>query len=324
MQTHMLQKIDRQAMSSGTVIRSTGSWVDVLVGSDVVPSRIRGRMRLNHENETQPVTVGDHVNIQIQKDKTGLITGVNERRNCLYRRAAGRKVGKRQILVANVDHIWIVQAARQPSVNPGLIDRLLVACESQDIPAGLLINKIDLASRHLLSSIEELVAYYQGLGYQGILTSVERAKDLDMLRSLLSDKISMFLGPSGVGKSSLLNAIDPDINIPVESVSQKTNKGRHTTAHATLYPLSSGGSVADTPGIREFGLLDIEPWELAHYFPDFRPHLEKCHYSACTHDHEPDCGVKDAMRMYKISDVRYKSYLNILDSLYLGASDTGR
>lgn len=311
-------------MPTGTVIRSTGSWVDVLVGTRVIPSRIRGRMRLLHGDETQPVAVGDQVGILSQKDGTGLITEIHARHNCLYRRAAGRRVGKRQILIANVDHIWIVQAAVQPSFNPGLIDRLLVACEAQEIPAGLILNKMDLASPSLLSAVSGLCTRYKKLGYETLLTSVEHRTTLNPLRRTLTGRVSVFLGPSGVGKSSLLNAVDPAIQVPVDVVSQKTNKGRHTTAHTALYPLSTGGSVADTPGIREFGLLDIEPWELAHYFPDFRPYLAECRYSACTHDHEPDCGVKKAWRMQKISDARYDSYLNILYSLHLGKADTGR
>ena len=308
----------------GIVIRSTGSWVDVLVGSAVIPSRIRGRMRLHHENQTQPVAVGDRVNILVQEDGIGVITGVNERQNCLYRRAAGRQVGKQQILASNVDYIWIVQATCQPSLNLGLIDRLLVACEAQGLPVGLLINKTDLASSDLWSTIRKTVARYHQIGYQTLLTSVTERKKMDDFRHMLSDKTSVLIGPSGAGKSSLLNEMDSKINIPVESISQKTNKGCHTTALATLYSLSSGGYVVDTPGIREFGLMDIEPWELAHYFPEFRPHLETCHYAACTHNHEPDCGVKDARNYNIISDTRYKSYLNILRSLSLGERDTGR
>ncbi len=311
-------------MPNGTVIRSTGSWVDVQVDSNVIASRIRGRMRLMYENETQPVAVGDQVYLSIQKDGTGLITKINERHNCLYRRAAGRKIGKRQILIANVDYIWIVQAAEQPPLNLGLIDRLLVACEAQGLPAGLVINKIDLVSADVLSTVTELQEFYTKLGYQTILTSIYKQKTLKPLRNQLSGKTSVLLGPSGVGKSSLLNSIDSEIHVPVDSISRKTHKGRHTTAHTALYPLTGGGRVADTPGIREFGLLDIESWELAHYFPDLRPHLENCRYTACTHDHEPNCGVKEAHGMNIIRSARYDSYLNILHSLHLGEADVGR
>ncbi|MCY4673004.1 MAG: ribosome small subunit-dependent GTPase A [Bacteroidetes bacterium] len=311
-------------MHTGTVIRSTGAWLDVLVGEKVISSRIRGRMRLDHEDSTQPITVGDRVSLMIQKDETGLITEVHQRYNCLHRRAAGRKVRKRQILVANVDFIWIVQAAKQPALNWRLVDRLLIACEAQDIPAGLVINKMDLATPDLSVSIRELGERYRQLGYPVVLTSVEEHINLDALCDLLSGKISVLLGPSGVGKSSLLNAIDPTVNIPTKSVSKKTNKGRHTTAHTELYSLTTGGNVMDTPGIREFGLLDIKPWELAHHCPEFRPHLTRCRFPACTHDHEPDCAVKRAHMMERISDERYKSYLNILYTLHLGDADIRR
>jgi len=290
----------------------------------VVPSRIRGRMRLMHQDETQPVTIGDQVTLEFLKDDTGLIHKVHQRQNCLNRRAAGRKVGKRQTIVANVDQIWIVQATCQPDINLGLIDRLLVASESQDIPSGIVINKVDLASFDLMSKINQLAHHYSQLGYPVVLTSIEKLDTIDQLRHALSGKVSVFLGPSGVGKSSLLNALDSSIDIPVEAISQKTKKGCHTTAHARLYPLSNGARVADTPGIREFGLLDIEPWELSHFFPEMKPHLQKCHYSACTHDHEPRCGVKDAREKGEITSVRYESYLNILYSLHLRDLDTGR
>ncbi len=311
-------------MLKGTVIRSTGTWIDVQAGSSIIPSRIRGRMRLVHGDETQPVAIGDQVTIETVDNETGIIIEVDQRHNCLYRRAAGRKVGKRQTLVANIDQIWIVQAARQPDVNVGLMDRLLVACEAQELSAGIVINKTDLVSAFQMNVIHDLADSYRQLGYPVVLTSIENQATMDQLQGVLADQISVLIGPSGVGKSSLINTMDPSINIPVEKISPKTNKGCHTTAHARLYPLHCGGSVADTPGIREFGLLDIEPWELAHYFPDLKPHLVKCRFSACTHDHEPKCGVKDAIESGDIAVARYESYLNILYSLRLGDADMGR
>ena len=311
-------------MLKGIVIRSTGTWIDIQVGSKVIPSRIRGRMRRVHGDETQPVTIGDHVIIEKVDHETGIITEVAQRHNCLYRRAAGRKVGKRQTLVANIDQIWIVQATFQPDINVGLMDRLLVACESQEISAGIVINKTDLASVSQMNGLHELADSYRQMGYIVLLTSIDDRASMDQLRDVLKGKISVLMGPSGVGKSSLINSMDPSINIPVEKISPKTNKGCHTTAHARLYPLHCGGSVADTPGLREFGLLDIHPWELAHFFLDLKPHLVKCHFSACTHDHEPRCGVKDAIRSGDISQARYESYLNMLYSLRLGDADMGR
>ncbi|MCY4172015.1 MAG: ribosome small subunit-dependent GTPase A [Bacteroidetes bacterium] len=311
-------------MPKGTVIRSTGRWIDVLVDSTVIASRIPGRMRLIHGDETQPVAIGDQVTLEILHDDSGIIHEVHQRQNCLFRRAAGRKIGKRQTIVANVDQIWVVQSTCQPDLNVGLIDRLLVACDAQEISVGIIINKSDLASTDLMHTMDGLVDQYGQLGYPVLLTSIEKPDSIDRLRNVLANKVSLLMGPSGVGKSSLLNALESSLNIPVEKISKKTNKGCHTTAHARLYPLSNGGSVADTPGIREFGLLDIEPWELAHFFRDLKPHLQKCHYSACTHDHEPRCGVKDAIEKGEITPSRYNSYLNILYSLHLGDLDTGR
>jgi len=311
-------------MLKGTVIRSTGTWVDVQVGSKMIPSRIRGKMRLVHGDETQPVAIGDQVIIETVDNETGIIIEVAQRHNCLYRRAAGRKVGKRQTLVANIDQIWIVQSTCKPDINTGLMDRLLVACEAQEISAGILINKIDLVSATEMKSIHDLTDCYRQIGYPILLTSIKKSATIDQLRAMLTDKISVLIGPSGVGKSSIINTMDPTINIPVEKISPKTNKGCHTTAHARLYPLTCGGSVADTPGLREFGLLDIEPWELAHYFPDLKPHLVKCHFSSCTHDHEPQCGVKEAIRSGNIVQTRYENYLSILYSLRLGDADIGR
>ena len=311
-------------MSTGVVVRSTGTWVDVRVGSELVRSRVRGRMRLENDRETQPLAVGDEVSLRVESDGTGLITRVHDRRNYLSRRAAGRSVGKEQVLVSNIDMVWIVQSTKLPNPNPGLIDRVLVTAEAQQIPAGIVFNKMDLAFGDTLDRVYDLRDRYARLGYRILLTSALVREGIDDLRAALAKHVSIFTGPSGVGKSSLLNALEPELALRAGNVSQKTRKGRHTTAHAILVSLASGGSVVDTPGIREFGVLALEAWELSHYFPEFLRHNSKCRYTPCTHHHEPGCAVKDAAESGYITPERYRSYLNILHSISRGIADTGR
>lgn len=310
--------------ADGVVIRSTGSWYDVMVGDDLVPSKIRGKFRLAEDDVTNPVSVGDRVKLRLSPDETGLITEIYERKNKLSRRAAGRRVGREHIIVTNIDRVWMIQSARLPSPNPGFIDRILAVAEAHEIDAGIVINKIDLIDDQHRTQIEELRDLYAGIGYPVLMTSAETGEGLDDLKEALSARTSVLTGPSGVGKSSILNAIEPELMIRTAEVSEKTRKGRHTTTSVSLFPLANGGYIVDTPGIREFGLLDIEPWELSHFFLEFRPFIERCHFPTCTHDHEPDCGVKEAVEEGEISEQRYRSYLNILDSINLGEKDVGR
>ena len=308
----------------GTVIRATGSWFDVQADGRVIPSRVRGKFRLAGMDTTSPVVVGDRVRVRLNPDGTGLIVDVHPRRNELSRRAAGRRHSLRHVIAANIDFVWIVQAVHLPEPNPGFIDRVLVAAERYEIPAGLILNKIDLMTEEDRPAIDALERLYADLGYRVLRTSVVTGEGLDALREALRGKTSVVTGPSGVGKSSLLNAIEPDLNIRTAPVSEKTGKGRHTTTYVALYPLSIGGFVVDTPGLREFGVTDLEPAELSHYFVEFRPYLSACHFPDCTHEHEPDCAVKAAVASGEISEERYYSYLNILHSLKLGEKDVGR
>ena len=301
--------------STGIVIQSTGKRVDVQTDSGVIHARLRGRLRLHHKQVTQPVAVGDIVSLRISPDDSGLITTVHERQNWLSRRAAGRQSNKVQVMVANISQIWIVQSAVLPRPSPGLIDRILVTAGAQEIPVGIIFNKMDLTGGTVLELIQELKSRYSRLGYPVLLTSALMKEGIEALRSALTRGTSVVTGPSGVGKSTLLNCVDPSLNLRVGEVGQKTRRGRHTTAYATLFPLASGGYVVDTPGIREFGVLDLEPWELAHHFPEFRRFIHQCRYAACTHDHEPSCAVKDAVEKDSITRARYQSYLNILDTI---------
>ena len=308
----------------GVVIRSTGSWVHVKAGNEVVRSRVRGRFRLRGRGPTNPVAVGDNVSVRIDKDGTGYITQVRERANHLTRRAAGRRVGREQVLVSNVDQAWIIQSVLLPKPNPGLMDRVLVAAEAQEIRAGIVFNKMDLSDAGLRSHVLTLQRRYMQLGYPVVLTSAATGEGVAALRAALVGQITIFTGPSGVGKSTLLNVLEPGLTLRTGRVSLKTRKGRHTTANAELFLLTGGGGVVDTPGIREFGVLNMEPWELSHHFPEFRPYLARCRFRACTHDHEPGCSVKEAYTAQAITEERYHSYLNILLSIHNGEADVGR
>ncbi|NBC19127.1 MAG: ribosome small subunit-dependent GTPase A [Bacteroidetes bacterium] len=308
----------------GLVLRSTGSWYDVQVDDRVIPSKVRGKFRLEEQHATNPVAVGDRVTIRLNKDDTGFITEIHPRHNVFTRRAAGRRPGMAHIIAANVDQIWIIQSVRRPRPNYGFIDRVLVMAEAHEIPAGIVFNKLDLLRAKDEADYHALRDLYDDLGYDVIETSATTGTGVDTFREALTDKTSVIAGPSGVGKSTLLNAVEPGLDVRTGQISEKTRKGKHTTTFAALYPLSDGGYVVDTPGIREFGVLDLEDWELAHYFVEFRAHLEACKFPTCTHDHEPGCGVKAAVEDGAISEQRYQSYLNILDSIHLGEHDVGR
>lgn len=297
--------------------------MDVQVGNRALPCRIRGKFRLLEENTTNPVAVGDHVRVEVQGDETGVIVEILPRHNKLSRRAAGRRSGQEHVIVANVDAAWAIQAVTLPRLNPGFVDRLLVMAEAHEIPAGIVFNKTDLLAADDADMMfwKEL---YEDLGYPVLLTSAENGEGIEAFREELAGRTSVLAGPSGVGKSSLLNVVEPELGLRTGEVSEKTRKGRHTTTVAELVPLSFGGFVVDTPGIREFGLWDLAPEELSHFFVEMVPFLDECRYPSCTHDHEPECGVKQAVDEGKITEERYASYLNMLDSLLRGDDDVGR
>jgi ribosome biogenesis GTPase len=285
---------------------------------------MRGKFRLKEQEYTNPVAVGDHVTIRITEDDTGLITEISPRRNTLSRRAAGRRVGHEHIIVANVEAAYVMQSVRMPKPNTGFIDRMLVMASSQELEAGIIINKIDLMREKDRSAVDELVDVYERIGLRVLLVSAMTGEGVDALRKELKGKISVVAGPSGVGKSTLLNALAPGLELVTGDVSEKTQKGRHTTTHVALRPIDEDTFIADTPGIREYGLVDIEPDELFHFFPEFIPLADACRFPNCSHDHEPDCAIKEAVERGEIHPMRYRSYLNILDSLRLGDRDVGR
>jgi ribosome biogenesis GTPase len=309
----------------GVITRSTGSWYDVRVDDGhVVPSRVRGKFRLKDDDVTNPVAVGDHVTIRYNEDdETGFIVDIHERRNALSRRAAGRRAEETHVIVANIDRAWAVQSMRLPRLNLGFVDRFLVSADLHDIPAGLIINKVDLMREDDPERLAEIRDIYEDLGHPVLCTSATEGDGLDDVQDAFQDQVNAITGPSGAGKSTLLNAIEPALDIETSAVSEKTRKGTHTTTFAELHPLSFGGYVVDTPGIREFGILEMHPADLAHFFVEFIPFLDDCKFDDCTHDHEPGCAVKDAVDG-DIHAWRYDSYLSILHSLQTGQEGTGR
>ncbi len=310
------QIMSESSPKKGRVIQSTGKWYKVHLSDtgEIVQSRLPGKFRLRGMKQTNPIAVGDMVDVIIQDDESGLIDEIHDRFNKITRQATHGKKGE-HILVSNVDQAFVVQAVDQPKFRTGFIDRFLVTCEAYDVKPKIILNKIDLGTDELAPEVAMVMDVYEGLGYQVILTSIFDQDSLEKLAMLIKDKVSVFIGPSGTGKTSILNHIEPEIERPVAEVSKFSNKGRHTTTFAELLPLSIGGWIADTPGIREFALVDFEPAELSLYFPEMAERREECKYYNCTHLHEPGCAVMQAWNDGLIAASRYDSYINMIETL---------
>jgi ribosome biogenesis GTPase len=299
----------------GRVIQSTGSWYKVQTEDRTIwDARLRGKFRLGEDSTTNPIAVGDVVVMEENEDGSATITEIEERQNWLPRKAT-RQREQQHILVSNVDRAFVVQAVRKPKFKLGFIDRFLVTCEAYEIPPRLIFNKMDLARDKDLNQLADIVAMYEDIGYTVYVTSIHSDESLEPLREELVDHTCVFVGHSGVGKTSLLNHLDPALDLKVGDISDYNQKGRHTTTYAQLVPLSSGGYLVDTPGIREFGLVNIEPSELSLFFPEMVEPRQNCKFYDCTHSHEPGCGVMKAYEEGKIDPRRYESYLNILESI---------
>ncbi|MCA0269928.1 MAG: ribosome small subunit-dependent GTPase A [Bacteroidetes bacterium] len=326
--THLVP-IAPDLILDGRVVSSSGLWSSVTLddaapGDPPLRARLPGRFRLDERIETNPLAVGDRVTLRGVEDGTAIVETIHPRTNALRRRAAGRRVGAEAVLAANVDRAWVVQSVDLPRLNPGLVDRFLVTCEREEIPAGIVVNKSDLLATDaaLRAEVEAFETLYTGIGYPVLVVSTKTGDGLDAWRDALAGRLSVVAGASGVGKSSLLNAAAPNLGLRTQAVSDRTRKGTHTTTNAALHLLPSGGFVVDTPGVREFGVVDIPLDDLGFYFREFQPFIGDCRFQPCTHDHEPDCAVMNALDDGLISEQRYDSYLSILDSLRLG--DRGR
>ncbi len=289
---------------------------------DRVMCQIPGKFRLKGLKQTNPIAVGDVVDYTILQDGSGIIDDIRERTTKISRRATHGKKGE-HILVSNVDQGFVVQAVEQPRYRTGFIDRFLVSAEAFDIRACIILNKADLGTEEQADDIASTIRIYEQLGYDIMLSSIYDPESVEALSTMMAHKTSVFIGPSGTGKTSLLNAIQPGLEHTVAEVSSFSNKGKHTTTFAELIPLDNGGFLADTPGIREFGLIHFEPSEIAGYFPEMRAVSRECKFYNCTHLHEPGCAVMEAFQDGLIAPSRYDSYISMYESLTDEARSAG-
>ena len=291
----------------GLVIRAQSGFLTVATDTGEYTCRLRGRLKQG-EQEGDIVAVGDRVTITPDEDGSGVIENIHARTAEFSRMRSGIKREFRQILLANPDQIVAVFACAQPEPSLRMLDRFLVIAEKQAVDAVVVANKVDLVTPERAQAIFEI---YTQLGYPVVYTSAHTGQGVAQLREHLKGKLSALTGPSGVGKSSLLNAIQPDLGLHVRSVSESTSKGRHTTRVRELFPLDLGGYVADTPGIRSLALWDTEPEELDAYFIEMRELVADCQFSDCTHTHEPGCAVLAAVDAGAVARERYNSYLRL-------------
>jgi len=296
------------------VIKSTGSWYSVLDEETGVhlDCRLRGQFRIRGIKNTNPVIVGDRVEYEIEKDGSGVITKIAPRKNYIERKSTNlSKIS--HMIAANIDLAFLVITLKEPRTSLGFIDRFLVAAEGFRIPVCLVFNKMDLYNNAELEVVDELTALYEHIGYQTLRTSVLTGEGIDDLRAMISGKVCLFSGHSGTGKSAMISAIDPTLNLRTGDISKVHNKGKHTTTFAEMFPLA-GGYMVDTPGIKEFGLIQYSKEEIRDYFPEIRAYNNRCKFDDCSHTHEPGCLVQEAVEKGEIALSRYLNYLAILEA----------
>lgn len=298
----------------GRVIRALSGFFTVDTPKGSIVSQLPGRLKKERQ-DTDIVTVGDWVAVSVNDDGTGTVERVAERQSVLSRSRPSAynvrrlAVDREQVLVANPDQVVMIFSIKKPKTSLRKLDRFLVVAEINDLPAVICVNKIDLVQS--VDEAREMFQIYEDIGYQVIYTSVKTGEGVDQLKEIIRDKISVFTGSSGVGKSSLLNSIQPGLGLSVREVSGSTEKGVHTTRHAEMFALDEGGYVVDTPGIRGLALFDVEPQELDAYFREIGPLVADCQFSDCTHRHEPGCAVRKALDEGRVSPARYDSYLRL-------------
>ena len=297
----------------GLVVKNTGSWYTVLTDDgQLIESKVKGNFRLKGIRSTNPVAVGDRVELVANAEGTAFITAIEDRRNYIIRRS--QNLSKQShIIAANVDQAFLVVTVDFPQTSTPFIDRFLASAEAYRVPVVLVFNKTDLLDADLLRYQQMMMALYENIGYHCVAISAETGEGVEALRPLLQQKITLLSGNSGVGKSTLINRLVPDANLRTAEISDAHNTGQHTTTFSEMISLPDGGWLIDTPGIKGFGTFDMEPEELTSYFPEIFRFSKDCRFSNCTHTHEPGCAVLQALEDHFIAQSRYQSYLSMME-----------
>ena len=300
------------------VYKSTGSWyITKTAEGQVFNARIKGIFKLDEQiTSTNPIAVGDEVDIEVDEgpESTVSITAIHPRRNYINRQAPSHRM-HHHIVAANLDQSLLFATLKDPKTSEGFLDRFLVTCEAYHVPAIIVFNKTDVYRKKELEKLEAWTDMYESIGYKVVAMSVQENTGVEEVKYLLKDKTTLLSGHSGVGKSSFINAVFPDMGLRTQEVSGWSGKGLHTTTFAEMFDLPGGGRIIDTPGIRELGLVNISRQELSHYFPEMRSLINECQFNNCLHINEPACAVKQAVADGIISEDRYVSYYNILESI---------
>ena len=297
----------------GLVVKNTGSWYTVLTDDgQLIESKVKGNFRLKGIRSTNPVAVGDRVELVANAEGTAFITAIEDRRNYIIRRS--QNLSKQShIIAANVDQAFLVVTVDFPQTSTTFIDRFLASAEAYRVPVVLVFNKTDLLDADLLHYQQMMMVLYENIGYHCVAISAETGEGIEALRPLLQQKITLLSGNSGVGKSTLINRLVPDANLRTAEISDAHNTGQHTTTFSEMISLPDGGWLIDTPGIKGFGTFDMEPEELTSYFPEIFRFSKDCRFSNCTHTHEPGCAVLQALEDHYIAQSRYQSYLSMME-----------
>lgn len=296
----------------GIVVKSTGSWYLVRnTGGEVFECRLKGKFRMKGIKSTNPVVVGDKVSITLGNDGTAIIGEIFPRDNYIVRKAT--KLSKRShVIAANIDQAMLIVTLAMPRTSTGFIDRFLITSEAYHIPSCIVFNKIDIYNEAMMDLLEELENIYSSVGYPCFMVSALKGDNIETLSGFMKDKTTLLSGHSGVGKSQLINSLIPGIDLKTQQISDVHLKGIHTTTFAEMFPMPKGGYIIDTPGIKEFGLYDFKPEEIAERYPEMRERMHECRFYNCTHVHEPGCAVKEAVKNGEIAGSRYLNYLKIL------------